>query len=94
MPSTATSARTRRHSPPGRRLRVVDTGPWIFGRKVLLPAGAWSGSTRPTRGSTSTCTKDQYKAAPEYGEEQVGDAAYRDRLGSYYEGTYDDRNPL
>jgi hypothetical protein len=31
---------------------VVDTGPWIFGRKVLLPAGTCSGSTatsaRPT----------------------------------------------
>jgi hypothetical protein len=33
---------------------VVDTGPWIFGRKVLLPAGWSSGSTPWSTGSTST----------------------------------------
>ena len=33
---------------------VVDTGPWIFGKKVLLPAGVSTASTPPTRRSTST----------------------------------------
>ena len=33
---------------------VVDTGPWIFGRKVMLPAGVVEGSTPRIGRSTST----------------------------------------
>ena len=33
---------------------VVDTGPWIFGRTVMLPAVWSNGSTPPRRRSTST----------------------------------------
>ena len=39
-------------------------------------------------------TKDQIKASPELGEDQVTDPAYRDRVGTYYGDTYDERNPL
>ena len=73
---------------------VVDTGPWIFGRKVMLPAGTvervdWDeGSVYIDR------TKDQIKDSPELGEDDVSDPVYRDRLGTYYGDTYDERNPL
>ena len=33
---------------------VVDAGPWIFGKKVMLPRASSMGSTRPTRRSLST----------------------------------------
>jgi hypothetical protein len=37
----------------GRAYIVVDTGPWILGRKVVIPAGTIERSTSMTRGSTS-----------------------------------------
>jgi hypothetical protein len=39
-------------------------------------------------------TKDQIKESPELGEDDVNDRSYRDRLGTYYGDTYDERNPL
>ena len=37
-------------------------------------------------------TKDQIKDSPEFDESTMSDDAdYRDRLGTYYGGTYDDR---
>jgi hypothetical protein len=73
---------------------VVDTGPWIFGRKVMLPAGTVERIDWDDESVYVDRTKDQIKASPELGEDAVDDAAYRDRLGSYYGETYDDRNPL
>jgi hypothetical protein len=73
---------------------VVDTGPWIFGRKVMLPAGTVERIDWDDESVYVDRTKDQIKASPELGEETVDDAAYRDRLGSYYGETYDERNPL
>ena len=63
---------------------VVDTGPWIFGNKVLLPAGvidrvdAESGTVYVSR------TKDEIKNAPEFDESRYRDAEYRDEIGGYY----------
>jgi hypothetical protein len=73
---------------------VVDTGPWIFGRKVMLPAGTVERIDWDDESVYVDRTKDQIKASPELGEDTVDDAAYRDRLGSYYGETYDERNPL
>jgi hypothetical protein len=66
---------------------VVDTGPWIFGRKVLLPAGVVERIDTVQHKVYVDRTKDQIKAAPEY-DETVDDAQYRDRLGGYYAETY------
>jgi hypothetical protein len=65
---------------------VVDTGPWIFGRKVLLPAGVVERIDTVEHKVYVDRTKDQIKAAPEY--DQTDDAQYRDRLGGYYAETY------
>ncbi|GAA3379306.1 hypothetical protein GCM10020367_62310 [Streptomyces sannanensis] len=43
---------------------VVDTGPWIFGRQVLLPAGVVSRIDSESRTVYVNCTKDEVKAAP------------------------------
>jgi PRC-barrel domain len=66
---------------------VVDTGPWIFGRKVLLPAGVVERIDTVEHKVYVDRTKDQIKAAPEY-DQTVDDAQYRDRLGGYYAETY------
>lgn len=65
---------------------VVDTGPWIFGRKVMLPAGMVDRVDWDQRCVYVNCTKEQVKDSPELGEDDLrdGEAAYRERLGTYY----------
>ena len=63
---------------------VVDTGPWIFGRKVVLPAGTVQRVDDEGRKVYVDLTKDQIKDSPELDESATDDPAYRDRLGTYY----------
>lgn len=70
---------------------VVDTGPWIFGRKVMLPAGTIDRVDWNDEKVYVDRTKEQVKDSPEFDDAIAGDdAAYRERLGSYY-GNTDDR---
>jgi len=66
---------------------VVDTGPWIFGKKVLLPAGVVNHVDHGERKIYVDRTKDQIKSAPEY-DGDMHDPVYRDKLGGYYGDTY------
>ena len=66
---------------------VVDTGAWIFGRTVLLPAGVVEQIDTVEKKVYVDRTKDQIKAAPEY-DQTVDDAQHRERLGGYYAETY------
>jgi hypothetical protein len=63
---------------------VVDTGPWIFGKKVMLPAGVVSRINSETEVVRVNRTKEQIKDAPEFDEARHRDQAYRDELGGYY----------
>jgi hypothetical protein len=63
---------------------VVDTGPWIFGKKVLLPAGVIDRIDVEEERVYVGRTKDQIKNAPEFDESTFGDDAYRSEVGSYY----------
>ena len=63
---------------------VVDTGPWIFGKKVLLPAGVISRVDRDDEKVYVNRTKDEIKNAPEFDESSYREGDYRDRVGSYY----------
>ena len=63
---------------------VVDTGPWIFGKKVLLPAGVLRDADFDDEKVFVNRTKDQIKDAPEFDDSLIGDEGYRGRLGSYY----------
>ena len=65
---------------------VVDTGPWIFGKKVMLPAGVLQDIDPDTETILVSRTKDEIKNAPEFDEQRYRDAAYRDELGGYYGG--------
>jgi hypothetical protein len=68
----------------GRSCVVVDTGPWIFGKKVLLPAGVVRGIDESEELVFVNRTKEQIKNAPEFDESLVDDETYRRSLGSYY----------
>ncbi|HYY32621.1 MAG TPA: hypothetical protein VE693_03440 [Gaiellaceae bacterium] len=63
---------------------VVDTGPWIFGKKVLLPAGVVERIDLDTQTVFVKRTKDEIKNSPEFDEAIYRDAAYRSKVGDYY----------
>jgi hypothetical protein len=63
---------------------VVDTGPWIFGRKVMLPASVIDRVEPADEQVFVNRTKDEIKNAPEFDEDRHDDDAYRTELGSYY----------
>lgn len=63
---------------------IVDTGPWIFGRKVMLPAGVISRIDEGDQRIWVNLTKDQIKNSPEFDETAYTDQAYRDEVGTYY----------
>jgi hypothetical protein len=69
---------------------VVDTGPWIFGRKVVLPAGVIERIDLDDRKVEARLTKDQIKNSPEFDPdtEDYRSDAYRQRLGTYYAEYY------
>ena len=62
---------------------VVDTGPWIFGKKVVLPAGVLDRVDLDEKKVFVNRTKDEIKNAPEFDEDRF-DQEYRDQLGTYY----------
>ena len=63
---------------------VVDTGPWIFGKKVMLPAGVVDRIDSENEKVFVNRTKDEIKNAPEFDESRYNDDAYRSELGTYY----------
>jgi hypothetical protein len=68
----------------GRSHIVVDTGPWIFGKKVMLPAGIVRSIDESEEQVFVNRTKEQIKNAPEFDESLLGDDAYRSSVGTYY----------
>ena len=63
---------------------IVDTGPWIFGKKVMLPAGVVDRVDPDDKKVYVNRTKDAIKDAPEFDESMIKDDSYRSSLGSYY----------
>jgi hypothetical protein len=63
---------------------VVDTGPWIFGKKVMLPAGVIKSVDHDDEKVFVNRTKDEIKNAPEFDDSMRYDEGYRSKLGSYY----------
>lgn len=62
---------------------VVDTGPWIFGKKVVLPAGIVDRVDSQEEKVYVHRTKDDIKDSPKFGE-SVSDDVGRDEVGGYY----------
>ena len=72
----------------GKSFVVVDTGPWIFGRKVLLPARTIHRIDLDERKVYVDRTKEEIKNAPEFDPERGIDPTYQDEVGGYYERYY------
>jgi hypothetical protein len=73
---------------------VVDTGPWIFGKKVMLPAGVVDRVDHENRKVFISRSKDEIKNAPEFDESRYRDEAYRTELAGYYGGSRGFDEPL
>jgi hypothetical protein len=67
---------------------VVDTGPWIFGKKVMLPAGVIDRVDYDGERVFVALAKEQIKNAPEFDDSTYRDETYRSRVGSYYGGMF------
>jgi hypothetical protein len=68
---------------------VVDTGPWIIGKQVMLPAGTIE-SIDPEDGTVYLDrTKEEIKNAPEYDPTGYVEQEYRIKLAEYYSRLYD-----
>ncbi|MBE9079981.1 DUF2382 domain-containing protein [Romeria aff. gracilis LEGE 07310] len=66
------------------RYLVVDTGPWIFGKKVLLPIGLANFDYDNQRIHVEGLTKQQIEELPEYKTDMMVDHDYEERLRGTY----------
>ena len=67
---------------------VVDTGPWILGKKVLLPAGTIEQVDPEERKLYVDRTRDEIKSAPEHDPSGYAEQEYRLALADYYARYY------
>jgi hypothetical protein len=72
----------------GQSYLVVDTGSWIPGGRVLLPAGIVERVDRGVEKVFVSRSRHEIRNAPEYGEPGATDV-YRQQVGSYYRGLGD-----
>jgi hypothetical protein len=66
------------------RYFVVDTGFWIFGKKILLPVGRTRIDSIARRIYAVGLTKEQVKELPEFSENLKIDRDYEDRVTGVY----------
>ena len=66
------------------RYLLVDTGLWIFGKKVMLPAGLVERVDLSNKRVHVGRTMDVIKRAPEFNEARHHDPRYREALAVYY----------
>jgi hypothetical protein len=67
---------------------IVDTGPWILGKKVMLPVGTIERIDLEERKLYVDRTKEEIKNAPEYDSSGYAQQEYREHLGGYYKNLY------
>jgi uncharacterized protein (TIGR02271 family) len=66
------------------RYIVVDTGPWIFGKNVLMPIGLAQFDHNQSRIYVNGLTKSQVENLPEYRDNMIVDEPYEERVRSQY----------
>lgn len=66
------------------RYFVIDTGFWVFGKKVLLPVGRARIDYDKHRIFATGMTKDQAEHLPEYNENMTVDYDYEERVRNVY----------
>ena len=77
------------------RYLVIDTGFWIFGKKVLLPVGRASIDYSQQRVYAKGLTKEQAESLPEYDDNMTVDYDYEERVRMVYRGEgYEEDNTV
>lgn len=66
------------------RYVVVDTGPWIFGKNVLLPIGIARFDYDSSRIYVNGLSKSQVENLPEYKDDTVVDEQYEEQVRGQY----------
>lgn len=69
------------------RYFVVNTGAWIFGKKVLLPIGRARISSSDRRVYVNGITKEQVENLPEYNSDMTVDSNHEERVRGVYRST-------
>ncbi|MEJ8633092.1 PRC-barrel domain containing protein [Streptomyces sp. MS2.AVA.5] len=65
---------------------VVDTGVWVFGKSVLIPAGLVTRIDVEAQKVFLGRTRDEIKSAPQFSRDsETGDIAYLSSVGRYYQ---------
>ncbi|HEY3259395.1 MAG TPA: PRC-barrel domain-containing protein [Pseudonocardiaceae bacterium] len=68
---------------------VLDTGEWLSGRQVIVPAYTVTRIDPSGRKVIIDRTKDDIRNAPEFRPDQRRTASFQDALTGYYHGMYD-----
>ncbi|WP_411103305.1 PRC-barrel domain containing protein [Streptomyces sp. cmx-4-9] len=75
----------RQQDQAGMQHLVVDTGVWVFGRSVLIPAGVVTAIDTEARTVKVSVTQDEVKAAPRFTtDSETAEHAYLSAVGDYY----------
>jgi hypothetical protein len=69
----------------GKSFLVVDTGPLVFGKKVLVPAALVRAVDTVAHSVELDLTKEELEAVPELEEERLDDDGYRAELGRHFD---------
>lgn len=69
------------------RYLVIDTGFWIFGKKVLLPIGYARIDYQQQRIYVTNLTKEQAENLPKYDDDITIDYDYEEQVRNIYRGT-------
>ncbi|MEU3571987.1 PRC-barrel domain-containing protein [Kitasatospora sp. NPDC036755] len=76
----------------GAQYLVVDTGPWIFGKRVLLPAGTVSRVEIAERKVYVDRSREEIKAGPDLDRDVLEvEPGFQDRYALYYGPFYSGR---
>jgi hypothetical protein len=67
---------------------IVDTGDWLSGRQVILPAATVESIDAAGRKVIIDRSKDDIRNAPEFHPKDLRTAKYEDALTGYYHGIY------
>ena len=67
---------------------VVETGPWIFGKKVLLPAGVIERIDGDEKRLQVSLSKAEITGSPELDPSTYRETQYREDVAQYYRPLY------
>ncbi|WUA39474.1 PRC-barrel domain containing protein [Streptomyces virginiae] len=75
----------RQQDQPGMQHLVVDTGVWVFGQSVLIPAGAITVIDTEAQTVKVAPSREQIRAAPRFTtDSETADHRYLSAVGNYY----------